>query len=268
MKKTPSLIILFGSGEQTPAGRAIFEDIFIRSAYTAPVSIGILETPTGFEVNAIHGWPERQQDFFEKHLSNYHPEVTRIRAWRKDGEHSSNDPAIADLVLRQDFLYSGAGSPSYVIRHLRGSRTLTNMRKAHQTGTVLCLGSATAVASGAFSLPVYEIFKVGNDPYWIKGLNIFGAFGLRLAIVPHWNNSEGEDFDSSRCWMGVKRFDVLRSLLPPDATVLGVDETTAVIFDFQDKTLSVLGLGNAHAIRGKKVIVLEKGKIYPISILT
>lgn len=257
--------MLFGSGEQTSVGRAIFEDIFARFGYHAPVRIGILETPTGFEVNAIHGWPERQQIFFERHVTGYRPVVQRIRAWRKDGTHSTNSPAIVDTLLDQDFIYSGAGSPSYVVRHLRGTRALRAIKKAHARGTALCFGSATAVASSTYALPVYEIFKAGDDLHWIPGLDLFHSYGIKVAIVPHWNNTEGEDFDSSRCWMGAERFRILASMLPADVTILGIDETTAVIVDFKNDTLTVTGTGNAHRIRGASEMLLVHDTPYRIT---
>lgn len=266
-RKKPGLVVLFGSGELTSVGRSIREEVFTRAGLTAPVVMGILETPTGFEVNAIHGWPERQQEFFEKHLANYHPKVTRIRAWRKDGQRSTNDPALVDALLTQDYIYSGAGSPTYVIRHLRGTRAWRNIVKAHKQGAVLCFGSATAVAVGAYAIPVYEIFKAGADLSWARGLNFFKTYGLSIAVVPHWNNQEGEDFDSTRCWMGVDRFDALQSLLPQGITVLGIEETTAVVFDFTLLTMSVLGTGNVHILRGKDERTLKSGETHPVSVL-
>lgn len=78
-----------------------------------------------------------------KHLSHFAPKVSRIRALRKDGPYSTDDPGLVDDLLTQDYFYSGAGSPTYVIKHLKGSRAWNNMLSAHKRGTVLCLGSGT-----------------------------------------------------------------------------------------------------------------------------
>ena len=51
IKQKPGLVVLFGSGEMSPTGRKIHEDVIKQSGFKAPVKIGILETPTGFEVN-------------------------------------------------------------------------------------------------------------------------------------------------------------------------------------------------------------------------
>ena len=99
-------------------GRKIQDEIFQSEGFTNNLRIGILEIPTGFEVNAIHAWPQRMQEFFEKSFKNYNPLIKRIRAWRKSGENSTDDPFIVDDILDQDCIYAGAGCPTYVVNQL------------------------------------------------------------------------------------------------------------------------------------------------------
>lgn len=240
-----------------------------RAGLSTPVAIGILETPTGFEVNAIHGWPERMQKFFETSLQNFKPMVTRIRAWRRDGELSTNNPVITDAILKQDYLYCGAGSPGYTIAHLHKTLAYKKLLKIHQEGAVLCFGSATAVAVSRWALPVYEIFKTGADLRWLDGLDFFGVYGLRLVIVPHWNNAEGEDFDTTRCWMGKDRFEKLKAMLPPDAVIVGIDEQTACVVDVTKEVMEVVGIGQAHIIKikGKRGKDFDTGASFSFSAL-
>lgn len=242
-------IILFGSGEMSPTGRKIHESVIKQSKFSAPVKIGILDTPTGFEVNALHGWGDRMQQFFEKGLRNYHPAVTRIHALRRDGVHSTNSPAIVEPILSQDYLYCGAGSPGYTVLHLKDSLAYQYLCQAHETGCVLCFGSATAVAISVLAIPVYEIFKVGEDIHWLKGMDFFSRYGMNLSIVPHWNNAEGENFDTTRCYMGTERFNRLLGMLPQDTVVLGIDELTACMFDPIKEEIEVMGIGSAHIIK-------------------
>ncbi len=268
MRSTPGLIVLFGSGEMSPTGRKIHEAIFQRLGFKPPVRVGILETPTGFEVNAIHGWPERMEKFFEKSLRNFKPAVTRIRAWRRDGLHSTNDEMTTQPILSSDYLYCGAGSPGYTIRHLRDTKAYEKLKRLQRQGGVLCLGSATAVAISRFAIPVYEIFKAGEDLHWLDGLDMLSEWLPNLAIVPHWNNREGEDFDTTRCWMGEARFDKLVSLLPPEAGILGIDEQTACVLDVTGKSVEVTGIGNAYVLRAGKRITFKSGSTFPFSFLT
>lgn len=264
--RKPGLIILFGSGEMSPTGRGIHEAVIARAKLVPPVKIGILETPTGFEVNAISSWPARMEAFFCRGLKNYQPRVTRIRAWRKDGQYSTNDPSLVDAILSQDYLYCGAGSPTYLVKHLSGSRAFRNLLTAHRQGVVLSLGSATAVAMSRYAIPVYEIFKVGADLYWQKGLNFFASLGLgQLVIVPHWNNREGQNFDTNRCYLGRARFAKLVSLLPDSAVILGIDEQTACLFDPTLGTFEVMGKGRARVISQGREKVFAPGKIFHLT---
>jgi hypothetical protein len=111
------------------------------------------------------------------------------------------------------------------------------------------MASAAAIAVSAYALPVYEIYKVGEDLHWKQGLDFFGAFGLPLIFIPHWNNNDGGDeLDTSRCFMGQTRFSELMQLLPSDLTVLGIDEKTALILDIYQGTARVIGLGEVTLI--------------------
>lgn len=248
----------------SPTGRQIQEEVIKLTGIDSPLKIGILETPTGFEVNAIHSWPERMQEFYEKSLQNLKPVIARVRAWRKNGEHSTADPQIVDSLLDQDVIYAGAGSPSYTVLHLKNSRAYSNLLKVHQKGAILMLGSATAAAVGKYALPVYEIFKAGHDLRWLDGLDLFSSFGLNLVIIPHWNNQEGEDFDTSRCWMGTDRFAKLLKLLPADAVILGIDEQTAAVFDFTTNSVEVMGVGKVTVIKSNKTSVYAAKKVIEI----
>ena len=54
------------------------------------------------------------------------------------------------------------------------------------------MASAAALTLGAVTIPVYEIYKVGEEPRWLEGLDLLGpATGLRAAVVPHYDNAEG-----------------------------------------------------------------------------
>lgn len=248
----------------SPTGRKIQEDVLKLAQLKSPVKIGILETPTGFEVNAINSWPARMKTFYEKSLANYKPQVAMVRAWRKDGDNSTNDPQNAKLITQQDFIYCGAGSPSYAISHLQNSLVWKELIAAHQSGMVLSLGSATAVAIGRHALPVYEIFKAGQDLFWLTGLDLFSLYGLDLTIIPHWNNREGEDFDTTRCWMGIDRFNKLQSMLPKETTIMGIDEQTAVLVDAIKKEVEVMGKGTVTIIKAGKEKIYLSGEQFSI----
>jgi len=99
-------------------------------------------------------------------------------------------------------------------------------------------------------LPVYEIYKVGEDVSAPPGLDLFADFGLPLSFIPHWNNAEGgADVDTSRCFVGMERFDEWRALLPPGHTTVGLDEHTGLIFDFDLGQCRVNGVSSVTLLR-------------------
>jgi hypothetical protein len=75
--------------------------------------------------------------------------------------------------------------------------------------------------------------------------------GLRVTVVPHFDNGEGgRTHDTSRCFIGERRLRLLEGRLPDGTGVLGVDEYTAAVFDLAADTLSVLGRGGVTLRRG------------------
>ena len=106
-------------------------------------------------------------------------------------------------LMDSNLIFMGPGSPSYTVRQLQGSLAWDLIRARHRLGAALALASAATVAMGAWAIPVYEIFKVGEDPHWKPGLDLLGDFGLHCVVVPHWNNTEGgQDVDTGRCFIG------------------------------------------------------------------
>jgi hypothetical protein len=240
-------IALFGSGETSAAGQRVFETL--ARDLPAPLRIAILETPAGFEPNSeqVAG---RVAEFIKLHLQNYKPQVDLVPARKKETPFSPDDPAIIQPMRQAEMIFLGPGSPTYATRQLQDSLAWFTLLARHRMGADIVMASAAAIAAGAKILPVYEIYKVGEDLHWRDGLNLFGAFGLALAFVPHWNNHEGGvELDTSRCFMGQERFRQLYAQLPPTVTVVGIDEHTALIFDFTAGRCSVFGLGEATVLR-------------------
>jgi hypothetical protein len=160
----------------------------------------------------------------------------------------------------------GPGSPSYTVRQLRDSLTWHAVLARHRLGYPLVLASAATIAVGDFTLPVYEIYKVGEDLHWKRGLNLFSPHGASVAFVPHWDNNDGgADLDTSRCFMGKSRFEELRALLAPDTTVIGIDERTALILDFTSDEARVMGAGGITWQRGSEERRFGRRETFPLA---
>ncbi len=261
----PGPILLFGSGETSAIGQKAFDWLFRR--LDQPPRVAILETPAGFELNSQQV-AQRIADFLAQRLQNYAPQVTLIPARRRGSQQSPDKPAIVAPLLASDVIFLGPGSPSYAVRQLHDSLAWRLLRSRQRLGAALVLASAAAIAAGAFALPVYEIYKVGEDPHWKPGLDLFADFGLRLAIVPHWNNNDGgAELDTSRCFMGRERFEPLLALLPWDVAVLGIDEQTVLAMDWAAGVGHVLGQGSVTVLRAGASQVFGRGQSFPLEVL-
>lgn len=244
----PGQILLLGSGETSPEGGRIFETL-ARQIPGKPV-ISILETPAGFELNSqkVAG---RVADFLRTRLKNYDPFIHIIPARKRGTEFGPDNADILKPLFSSNIIYMGAGSPTYAVRQLQGSLALEVVRAMHAGGAALVLASAAVIAAGSKTLPVYEIYKVGQDPFWSDGLDLLGIYGLPLVFIPHWNNQDGgADLDTSRCFMGQVRFSPMLTDLPAGIRVIGLDELTALWIDFSNQTCSVMGKGSMHLVEG------------------
>jgi cyanophycinase-like exopeptidase len=245
-KPVPGRLVFFGSGETSPSGRKVFEYL-LRKLPPAP-KIALLETPAGFELNSAQVIA-RVADFIQHRLQNYAPQISIVPARKRGTPFSPDDPQIIAPLLDADLIFMGPGSPSYAVRQLRDSLAWQTILARHRLGATLVLASAASIAFSAFALPVYEIYKVGEDLHWKNGLDFFGTYGFPLVFIPHWNNNDGgADLDTSRCYIGQLRFAQLMEMLQPDLTVLGIDENTALIMEPGEGDCQVIGLGGVTLI--------------------
>lgn len=250
-------LILFGSGETSPTGRKIHSKFFQQEALRQTVAI--LETPAGFQPNADLVAKEVAKALQES-AGPFIKQITCIPARKKGTHFSPDNETILTPLHDADYLLIGPGSPSYTVRQLRDSQALVLMLKRWEEGATLALSSASALAAGCYTLPVYEIYKAGHDLYWDDGLHMFGKVDLDLTIVTHWDNNDGgKDLDTRFCYMGKDRFEVLRKLLPEDEEILGIDEHTAIIFDFQKEVFEVIGNGSIYLLKEDRQITFPKG---------
>jgi len=258
-------IAFLGSGETSYAGGRLFEALAAR--LPKPLKIAVLETPAGFEVNSAQV-AGRVADYLRTRLQNYAPQVSVIPVRRRGTPFSPDEPGVLGALLDAGLVFLGPGSPSYAVRQLQGSLAWDVLRARHRMGAALVFASAAAVAAGAFALPVYEIFKVGEDVQLKPGLDLFATFGLDLSFVPHWNNAEGgADVDTSRCFIGQDRFELWRALLPSGHSLLGLDEHTGLIWDLQAGECSVTGVGAVTVLADGREQVFPTGSRFGIQLL-
>jgi len=115
-------------------------------------------------------------------LQNYTPTIDVVPARKRGTPFSPDEPAVLKSLCMQIF-FMGPGSPTYAVRQLQGSLAWDIVRARHRLGATLAFASAATVSIGAWAIPVYEIYKVGEDVHSKAGLNFFSDFGMHLSFV-------------------------------------------------------------------------------------
>ena len=234
---TPHILAVMGSGETAPT--MVTTHRMLASKLQKPARAVLLDTPYGFQENA----PElatKAVDYFQTSI-NLELEVAGLT--EIIGADSLAVERGLQKVADADYVFAGPGSPTYALRQWSGTSLAGLLNKKLRGGGIVTFASAAALTLGRFTLPVYEIYKVGEDPRWLDGLNILGEIGINVALIPHYNNAEGGHHDTRFCYMGERRLSILERELPADVYVLGVDEHTGMVIDLDAETVTVVGKG-------------------------
>jgi hypothetical protein len=232
------LIALFGSGETSPAMTSVHQDLIARVSRPDANAI-LLDTPFGFQENADE-LAERIIAYFRERVGT----GIMLASFRHSGRATPLEvEQFLGSIDGANYVFAGPGSPTYALRHWRDQGVRDRLIDKVTQGGCLAFASAAAIGLGAYALPVYEIYKVGDDPSWTEGLDVLGAIGVRCAVIPHYNNREGGTHDTRFCWMGEPRLRLLESMLPDDVVILGIDEYTACIIDVEAQTVTIRGGG-------------------------
>ena len=248
----PRILAIMGSGETAPTMAKVHRALFDRLG-PAPIPAVILDTPYGFQENADE-LSARTVKFFAESVGR-DVDVASYRT--RDVDAVTAATAVARIRPAR-YVMAGPGSPSYALRQWAGGPIPVAMAELLRDGGILTMASAAALTLGVVSIPVYEIYKVGDEPSWLPGLDLLGPpTGLRAAVVPHYDNAEGGNHDTRFCYMGERRLRVLEAQLPPDTFILGVDSHTALVLDLDRRTATVSGLG------GVTVRVDGRSAIFP-----
>ncbi len=250
-----------GSGEMTSTMVEVHKELLNRCG-SAPRAV-FIDTPAGFQLNADQ-LSEKAVDYFKTRI-NYPLSVV---SFKSADAISAYDAETAFRSLREsDYFLIGPGSPTYAVRQWQGTPVPDIIASRVAGGGCLVAASAAALTVGQFTLPVYEIYKVGAPLHWVEGINILSSFGFNLVVVPHWNNAEGGNHDTRFCYMGEPRFNELVSQLPTGSAVFGLDEHTACLIDLQRDQFTVRGLGRACLRMAGTQRYFEKGPVYPLGLL-
>ena len=254
----PGLLTLIGSGEVSAGMARVHRRLLALPG--ASDRLAFLDTPAGFELGA-EAIAARFTEYFQQRFDL--PLAVAVH-------HRADDPpqvvaAALQALAASSYILAGPGSPSYAARQWRESQVFRAVVDRWRAGAQLVFASSAAIAIGAHTLPVYEIYKVGQELHWVGGVDLLGPFGFNLAIVSHWDNAEGGTHDTRACFMGMERFERLRAMLPAQAVVLGIDEHTACTLDVQAGTAEVHGKGGVSILSGNRHVRHEHGQAFPLT---
>lgn len=231
-------LTLMSSGEMSarlsPAHRAVLARL------QAPLRAIFLDTPAGFQENAT-ALAEKAVDYFRHNLQQ-ELRVVSFKSKKEATPEQLNE--IAAQIQAANYVFAGPGSPTYAVRNWIGTPIADALAAQLRSGGHLVFASSAAIAMSRHVVPVYELYKAGHDPAWVDGIDLLGPHGLELAIMPHWNNSEGgAAFDTRYCFIGKRRLKAMEDLLPESARMIGLDENTACVIDLAAQTCEVFGSG-------------------------
>ena len=237
-----SRLVIMGSGETAPTMVRVHRRVFADSGFSANTNPGVavmLDTPFGFQSNADE-LVERTIAYFADSVG----QQVSVATWRRRDQPSVQREKSLALLQQARWAFAGPGSPTFALRQWLDTPIPSALAEVATRGGTVVMGSAAAVTLGTHAIPVYEIYKAGEDPRWVPGIDLFGSLtGLTAVVIPHYNNNEGGTHDTRFCYLGEERLAALEPELPAGTGVLGVDEHTALILDLDARTGTVEGNG-------------------------
>ena len=261
----PRILAIMGSGETAPT--MVTTHRRLTSLLPSPVKAVVLDTPYGFQENA----PELAAKAVEYFKTSINVDLVVAGLVRLQDTHIAADPVAIERGLRAlsdaDYIFAGPGSPTYALRQWAGSSVARIMIDKLTNGGIVTFASAAALTLGKATVPVYEVYKVGQDVQKLDGLDILASIGINAALIPHYDNTEGANHDTRFCYLGEARLQMFESLLDEDTYVLGVDEHTGLIIDIDAATATVVGNSNVTIRLRSESFAYPTGSVIPLSLL-
>ena len=239
-----------GSGETAPT--MVTTHRRLTALLPSPVQAVVLDTPYGFQENA----PDLALRAVEYFKTSINVDLQVAGLVRMKDTHIAADPVETERGLRRladaDYVFAGPGSPTYALRQWSETTVATVLADKLRTGGIVVFASAAALTLGKATVPVYEIYKVGEDVRRLDGLDLLSVIGINAAVIPHYDNAEGANHDTRFCYLGEARLVMFESMLDDDTFVLGVDEHTGLVIDLDTQIATVVGNGTVTVrLRGQ-----------------
>ena len=260
----PRILAIMGSGETAPT--MVSTHRRLTSLLPAPARAVVLDTPYGFQSNASD-LAQRAVEYFATSV-NVQLQVAGLTRMQPTGGVAPDAVAIEKglrLVDDAHYLFAGPGSPTYALRQWTNTPLRSLVANKLQNGGIVTFASAAALTLGCHTVPVYEIYKAGVDPFWLDGLNVLSDIGITATVIPHFDNAEGGNHDTRFCYLGESRLRMLETHLHADEFIIGVDEHTALVIDLERDVADVVGNATVTLRKGDAQKIFPSGTSIPLA---
>ncbi|MDA8027199.1 MAG: hypothetical protein M0T78_11810 [Actinomycetota bacterium] len=251
-------IVLLGSGETAPTMVKVHRSIF--SELDQPYGAVMLDTPFGFQANAEE-IAAKAADYFRVSISEK-IEVASLKNFETASAYEIEK--FKEKIASSKYIFAGPGSPTYALRQWERVDLASLLEKKLSTDFAIVFSSAAVLTLGRYTIPVYEIYKVGEEPQLRDGLNFLAAIGLDVLVIPHYNNQEGGSHDTRYCYMGEDRLPILESQMDTSTSIVGIDEHTGLIIDLEEDQVSIVGIGTVTIRKGGHSATYLSGEIFTL----
>lgn len=251
------ILAIMGSGETAPTMVQTHRHL-VAGLGGNPRAV-VIDTPYGFQENA----PElarRAVEYFRRSVE-IDVEVAGLARLDDRADTVERERGLR-RVADADWIFAGPGSPTYALRQWRDTPLPGLLADKLSDGGVVTFASAAALTLGRATVPVYEIYKAGEEPRWEEGLGLLQGLGIDAVVIPHFDNAEGGHHDTRFCYLGERRLTMMEQTLPDGCWVLGVDEHTAFVIDLDAGIARVTGNGTVTLrLRGDSRVLPSGGTI-------
>ena len=261
----PRILTIMGSGETAPT--MVSTHRTLTALLPKPVKAVLLDTPYGFQENA----PELATRAVEYFRNSVNVDIAVAGLVRLHDTHIAADTVQIERGLRAisdaTYIFAGPGSPTYALRQWSGSNVASSIIDKLMNGGIVTFASAAALTLGKVTVPVYEVYKVGQDVQRLDGLDVLSAIGINAAVIPHYDNAEGGNHDTRFCYLGETRLRMFEKMLDDDTYVLGIDEHTGLVIDLDASVAKVVGNGTVTLRLREDSVTYETGSTIPLTTL-
>lgn len=261
----PRILTIMGSGETAPT--MVSTHRTLTALLPKPVKAVLLDTPYGFQENA----PELATRAVEYFRNSVNVDIAVAGLVRLHDTHIAADTVQIERGLRAisdaTYIFAGPGSPTYALRQWSGSNVASSIIDKLMNGGIVTFASAAALTLGKVTVPVYEVYKVGQDVQRLDGLDVLSAIGINAAVIPHYDNAEGGNHDTRFCYLGETRLRMFEKMLDDDTYVLGIDEHTGLVIDLDASVAKVVGNGTVTLRLREDSFTYESGTTIPLATL-